>query len=126
MGKQVHSVEGAVAPIGPYSIAAEANGFVFVSGQVAVDPATNAPLQGDVAAQTRRVMENIGIVLEGVGLGFDDVVKTTIFLSDIKDFVEVNGIYAEYFENDPPARSTFQAGALPGGYAVEIEVIAAR
>ncbi len=126
MGKQVHKVDGAVEPIGPYSIAAEANGFVFVSGQVAIDPATNAPVQGDVVAQTRRVMDNIGIVLEGVGLGYGDIVKTSIFLADIKSFPEVNAVYAEYFDDAPPARSTFQAGALPGGYAVEIEVIAAR
>ena len=126
MGKEVHNVEGAVEPIGPYSVATEANGFVFVSGQVPIDPATNAPIHGEVGAQTRRVMDNIGIILDGVGLGFGDIVKTSIFLADIKSFPEVNAIYAEYFEDAPPARSTFQAGALPGGYAVEIEVIAAR
>ena len=71
-------------------------------------------------------MENIGILLDGVGLGFGDVVKTTIFLADIKDFAVVNEVYGGYFETDPPARSTFQAGALPGGYLVEVEAIAAR
>ena len=126
MPKQVHEIDGAVEPIGPYSVATEANGFVFVSGQVAIDPATNAPVPGGVEAQARRVMDNIGIVLDGVGLGFGDVVKTTIFLADIGDFPAVNAVYAGYFEDAPPARSTFQAGALPGGYAVEIEVIAAR
>ncbi len=126
MPKQVHEIEGAVEPLGPYSVATEANGFVFVSGQVAIDPATNAPVEGSVEMQARRVMDNIGIILDGVGLGFADVVKTTIFLADIGDFPAVNGVYAGYFEEAPPARSTFQAGALPGGYAVEIEVIAAR
>ncbi len=126
MPKQVHEVDGAVEPIGPYSVATEANGFVFVSGQVAIDPATNAPVEGSVEVQARRVMDNIGIILDGVGLGFGDVVKTTIFLANIGDFPAVNGVYGGYFEEEPPARSTFQAGALPGGYAVEIEVIAAR
>ena len=126
MPKQVHEVDGAVEPIGPYSVAAEANGFVFVSGQVAIDPATNAPVEGGVEQQARRVMDNIGIILDGVGLGFGDIVKTGIFLADIADFPAVNGVYAGYFDDAPPARSTFQVGALPGGYAVEIEVIAAR
>lgn len=126
MSKQVHTVAGAVEPIGPYSVATEANGFVFISGQVAIDPATNAPALGDVAAQARRVMENIRIVLGGVGLGFGDIVKTTIFLADMTDFPVVNEVYASYFADAPPARSTIQAGALPGGYQVEIEAIAAR
>lgn len=126
MSKQVHEIPGAVEPIGPYSVATEAHGFVFVSGQVAIDPATNAPVPGDVSAQTRRVLENIGIVLEGVGLGFGDVVKTTIFLADMATYPQVNAVYAEYFPRDAPARSTIEAAALPGGYLVEVEAIAAR
>ncbi len=126
MPKQVLRIDGAVEPIGPYSVATEAHGFVFVSGQVPIDPATNAPVQGDVSVQARRVMDNIGAILDGAGLGFGDVVKTTIFLADIKDFPTVNGVYAGYFGDDPPARSTVQVGALPGGYLVEIEAIAAR
>ena len=126
MPKQVHDVPGAVEPIGPYSVATEAGGFVFVSGQVAIDPETNAPFGSDVATQTRRVLENVRIILEGVGLGLGDVVKTTIFLAEMSDFAEVNRIYAEYFGADEPARSTIQAAGLPGGYLVEIEAIAAR
>ncbi len=126
MPKQVPQIEGAVEPIGPYSVATEANGFVFISGQVPIDPATNAPSGGDVTAQARRVMDNLAAILSGVGLGFGDVVKTSIFLADIKDFPTVNAVYGEYFEDEPPARSTVQVGALPGGYLVEIDAIAAR
>ena len=109
-----------------YSIATEANGFVFVSGQVALDPSTGERVTGGVRAEATRVMENIAGVLGDLGLGFDDVVKTTIFLADIGDFPEVNEVYAGYFADVPPARSTVQAGALPAGFLVEIETIAAR
>ncbi len=127
MPKQVHQIDGAVEPIGPYAIATEANGFVFISGQVPIDPATNAPVPGGVDAQARRVMENIKAVLDGVQLDWSDVVKTTIFLADMGDFSVVNGIYGEYFDaGDVPARSTVQVAQLPGGYLVEIETIAAR
>ena len=126
MPKQVPDVPNGVTPIGPYSTAAEANGFVFISGQVALDPATGTPIHGDVKAQATRVMENIGGVLGDLGLGFGDIVKTTIFLADIADFAAVNEVYSGYFDAAPPARSAFQAGALPGGFLVEIETIAAR
>ena len=126
MPKQTHDVAGAVRPIGPYSIAAEANGFVFISGQVAIDPGANLPVPGDVTVQARRVMENIRLILDGLSLGFEDVVKTTIFLADIADFPTVNEVYGTYFTTAPPARSTVQVGALPGGFLVEIEAIAAR
>ncbi len=126
MPKQVHQVPGGVIPIGPYSIVTEAAGLVFVSGQVAIDPETNTPFGSDVATQTRRVLENIRIALDAVGLSFPDVVKTTIFMADIRDYAEVNRIYGEYFTDEHPARSAIQAAALPGGYLVEIEVIAAR
>ncbi len=127
MPKQVHQVEGAVEPIGPYSVATEANGFVFVSGQVPIDPATDAPVPGGVEAQARRVMENVKAILDGLQLDFHDVVKTNIFLADMSDFPKVNAIYSEYFdEGDYPARSTVQVASLPGGYLVEIEAIAAR
>ena len=126
MPKQIHEIDGAVEPIGPYSVATEAGGFVFISGQVAIDPETNSPFGSDVATQTRRVLENIGIVLDGLGLEFSDIAKTTIFVADIRDFAEVNRVYAEYFGDSKPARSTIQAAALPGGYLVEIEAIAAR
>ena len=110
----------------PYSVAAEAAGLVFVSGQVAIDPATRERAPDDVEAQARQVMSNIGTVLGDLGLGYDDIVKTTIFLADIASFPTVNEVYASYFQSEPPARSTIEAGALPGGFLVEIEVVAAR
>ncbi len=126
MPKKIHKSPNGPAAMGPYSIATEANGFVFCSGMVPVVPETGAAVDGDVAAQTHQVMKNIGAVLGDVGLGYDDIVKTTIFLSDIGDFGAVNEVYAEYVGDARPARSTIQAGALPGGFDVEIECIAAR
>ena len=126
MPKTVPATPSAPAPLAPYSIAAEANGFVFLSGQVALDPATGEREPDDVSAQGHRVMKNIGLVLGDLGLSYSDIVKTTIFLADIADFPAVNDVYAGYFEEAPPARSTVQAGALPGGFLVEIEVVAAR
>jgi 2-iminobutanoate/2-iminopropanoate deaminase len=112
--------------MGPYSVAAEANGFVFLSGQVAMDPVTKERSPDDVDAQTTQVMSNIKAILGDLGLGVSDIVKTTIFLADIDDFPKVNAIYAGFLGENPPARSTVQAGALPGGFLVEIEVVAAR
>jgi len=126
MPKQILESPNGPQPIGAYAVATEASGLVFVSGQVAIDPATNAPVVGDVAAQAKQVMANISAILADAGLWLEDVVKTTIFLADIADFPVVNQIYGDYFETGKPARSTVQAGALPGGYLVEIEVIAAR
>jgi 2-iminobutanoate/2-iminopropanoate deaminase len=126
MPKQVPDVPHGVRPIGPYSIATEANGFVFVSGQIPLDPATSQIVEGDVVVQAARVMDNIGLVLEDAGLGFDDVVKTTIFLAQMSDFPTVNGVYGSYFGSGAPARATIEVGALPGGALVEIEAIAAR
>jgi 2-iminobutanoate/2-iminopropanoate deaminase len=112
--------------MGPYSVVTEANGFVFVSGQVAVDPISKERSPDDVEAQTTRVMSNITAILGDLGLGLSDIVKTTIFLANIDDFPKVNDIYAGFLDNQPPARSTVQAGALPGGFLVEIDVVAAR
>lgn len=112
--------------LGPYSVAVEAGGLVFCSGQVALDPSTGGRAPDDVAAQTRQIMENLRAILGDVGLTLEDVVKTTIFLADMSDFPTVNDIYGEFFENEPPARSTIQAAALPGGFLVEIEVVASR
>jgi 2-iminobutanoate/2-iminopropanoate deaminase len=112
--------------MGPYSVATEANGFVFISGQVAVDPLTGDRSPDDVVAQAERVLTNITAILGDLGLGMSDIAKTTIFLADIADFPKVNEVYAGYFDGEPPARSTVQAGALPGGFLVEIEVVAAR
>jgi 2-iminobutanoate/2-iminopropanoate deaminase len=112
--------------MGPYSVVTEANGFVFVSGQVAVDPNTKERSPDDVEVQTSQVMSNITAILGDLGLGLPDIVKTTIFLADISDFPKVNAVYAGFLNEEPPARSTVQAGALPGGFLVEIEVVAAR
>jgi 2-iminobutanoate/2-iminopropanoate deaminase len=114
------------APIGPYSIVAEANGFVFVSGQVGFDPATGTTVPGGVEAQADQVMSNIGAILGDVGLGYGDIVKTTIFLADMADFSAVNAVYGRYLGDSHPARSTVQVAGLPGGHLVEIETIAAR
>ncbi len=126
MPKKIHEVPSVPRPIGPYSVAAEANGFVYLSGQVSIDPESNQPLHGDVEEQTHRTMKNIGLALTDLGLGYDDIVKTTIFLDDMADFPLVNGVYDEYLNESRPARSTVEAAALPGGFKVEIEIIAAR
>jgi len=126
MPKSVPKITSGPAPVGPYSIATEANGFVFVSGQVAFDPATGDRVDADVAAEAAQTMKNIGSILGDLGLGYDDIVKTTIFLADMADFATVNEVYARSFGDEPPARSTVQVAALPVGFQVEIEVIAAR
>jgi 2-iminobutanoate/2-iminopropanoate deaminase len=126
MLKQVPPVPRAPRPIGPYSVAAEAAGLVFISGQIALDPATGGRVEGDAAAQAGRIMENLALILGDLGLGFEAIVKTTIFLTDIADFAAVNEVYRRYVGEAPPARSTIQVAALPGGFAVEIEVVAAR
>jgi len=126
MPKQIPDLPNAASPIGPYSVAAEANGFVYISGQIPVDPTTGVGVEGDAAAQAERVMENIALLLSDLGLSFADVVKTTIFLTDMGDFANVNAVYAQRFPTDPPARSTVEVSALPGGYNVEIETIATR
>lgn len=126
MPKQIHDVAGAPAPVGPYSVATEANGFVYLSGQVGIDPAAGAVVDGGVAAETRQVMENIGTILDGLGLGYADIVKTTIFVTDMGEFGTINAAYGEYVGDAKPARSTVEVSGLPLGVAVEIEVIAAR
>ncbi len=126
MPKKVHEVPSAPRPLCPYSVATEANGFVFLSGQVAIDPESNEPVQGDVEEQTHQVMRNIGRALDDLGLGYDDIIKTTIYLDDIGDFQSVNGVYGVYLSDSRPARSTVEVAALPGGFLVEIEIIAAR
>jgi 2-iminobutanoate/2-iminopropanoate deaminase len=107
-------------------VAAEAAGLVFISGQIALDPATGSRVEGDAAAQAERIMENLALILGDLGLGFEAIVKTTIFLTDIADFAAVNDVYRRYVGEAPPARSTIAVAALPGGFAVEIEVVAAR
>lgn len=116
--------EDAPAAIGPYSQAIKANGFVFVSGQVALDPRTGQLVGEDVKAQTRRVLENIKAILEASGSSLDKVVKATVYLKDLNHFNQMNEIYGEYFKENPPARATVQVSRLPRDAAVEIEVVA--
>ena len=111
-------------PIGPYSQAVKSNGFVFVSGQVALDPKTNEFVGADVRQQTERVLENLKAILEASGVSCNHVVKTTVFLKDMNDFSAMNEVYARYFTAAPPARSTVQAARLPKDALVEIDLIA--
>ena len=112
------------APTGPYSPAIRAGGFVFVSGQGPIDPATGEVVKGDVQQQTRLVLENVHAILGAAGSSLDKVVKTNVYLSDIADFAAMNEVYATFFTAEPPARTTIQAAALPLGIDVEIDVIA--
>ncbi len=114
----------APAAIGPYSQGVKAGDFCFFSGQIPLDPATGEVVAGGIEAQTERVMANMGAALAAAGLGFSQVVKTTIFLTDLKDFAVVNEIYGRHFTGIPPARATVQVAALPKGVAIEIEWIA--
>lgn len=125
MSKKVLTTPSAPSAMGPYSVAVEAGGFVFLSGQVALKP-EGGRAEDDVRVQTRQVMENIKAVLADLDLGFQDVVKTTIFMDDMNDYPEINEIYGEYFTAAPPARSAVQAARLPGGFLVEVEMIVAR
>jgi 2-iminobutanoate/2-iminopropanoate deaminase len=111
-------------PIGPYSQAIRANGFLFVSGQVGFDPQTGEFVGPDVKSQTERVLENLKVILEAAGVTLNHVVRTTVFLKDMNDFPDMNETYARYFSAAPPARSTVQAARLPKDALVEIDVIA--
>ena len=112
--------------IGPYSQAIVAGGMVFVSGQIPIDPARGALIDGDIAAQTDRVMKNLAAILEAAGSSLDKVVKTTVYLADLGDFDVMNTTYGKYFTADPPARATVQVAKLPKGAALEIDAIAVR
>ena len=120
------STKSAPAAIGPYSQAIDAGDYVFLSGQVPIDPATGQLVSSDIAAETERVLDNLGAVLEAAGCTFADVVKTTIYLLDLGDFEVVNRTYAKRFGDAPPARATVQVAALPKGARVEIDAIAKR
>lgn len=124
MSKQVVKTSNAPAPIGPYNQAIKANGFVFLSGQVAFDPTTGLLIQDTIAAETHQVMKNIEAVLKEAKLSFEHVVKTTIFLSDMSLFAEVNEVYGTYFNGDFPARETVAVKGLPRGVNVEISMTA--
>jgi 2-iminobutanoate/2-iminopropanoate deaminase len=122
--KRAVSTNDAPAAIGPYSQAIRSGPMLFCAGQIPLDPKTGQIVTGDVSDQTRRVLENVRAVLGAAGLGFGDIVKTTIFLTDMNDFQTVNEVYASYFRENPPARSTVGVASLPKGAKVEIEVIA--
>ncbi len=123
MDKKVIATEKAPKPIGPYSVAVQAGNFVFTSGQLGLDPATGNLVPGGIEAQTRQALKNLGNVLSDAGSGLEFAVKTIVFMKDMAEFSKMNAVYAEFFSENPPARSTVQA-ELPKGGAVEIEVIA--
>lgn len=120
-------VESDKAPkaIGPYSMAIKKGSFVFTSGQLGLDPVSGNLAEGGVEAETRQALTNLGNILQAAGTGLANIVKTTVFLRDINDFARMNAVYAEFFTENPPARSAFQVAALPKGAAVEIEAVAA-
>ncbi len=122
--KETISTQRGPKAIGPYSQAVKANGFVFVSGQVAFDPATGQLVEGDIARQTERVLENLKAILEEAGSSLTRAVKTTVFLKDMGDFAAMNEVYARHFSAGPPARSTVEVARLPRDVRVEIDVIA--
>lgn len=124
MGKKVIHTDKAPQAIGPYSQAIQARNFLFLSGQIPLDPRTGELVKGDIRQQTKQVLENIKGVLESQGLGMENVVKTTIFLKDIGNFNQVNEIYGTYFPSSPPARSTVEVSKLPRNAGIEIEIIA--
>jgi 2-iminobutanoate/2-iminopropanoate deaminase len=117
--------DNAPSPIGPYSQAVFANGFVFISGQIPVEPKTGQVVEGGIAVQTHQVMKNISAILDAAGSGLTRVVKTTVFMTNLADFPEFNAVYGEYFAEIKPARATVQVARLPKDVLVEIEVIAA-
>lgn len=121
---QIIATENAPRAIGPYSQAVLANGLAFLSGQIPLDPATNQLVDGDIAVQTERVIENLKAVLEACGSSLEKVVKTTVFLRDMGDFPRMNEVYGRYFSAHAPARSTVQAARLPRDVSVEIDAIA--
>jgi 2-iminobutanoate/2-iminopropanoate deaminase len=122
--KKVVNFENGPKAIGPYSVGVSANGFIFTAGQLGLDPATGNLVEGGIEAETRQALMNVKAILEAAGSSLENVVKTTVFLRDIADFTRMNGIYAEFFTSEYPARSAFQVAALPKGAAVEIETIA--
>jgi 2-iminobutanoate/2-iminopropanoate deaminase len=126
MEKKIVNTKDAPAPIGPYSQAVSANGFLFISGQVAINPSTGDVETGNVKVETEQVMDNLAAILKTAGLTFDNVVKTTIFLSDMSLFASVNEVYGSFFSADFPARETVAVKGLPKNVNVEISMIAAK
>jgi len=124
MIKEIIKTDKAPAAIGPYSQAVKSGGFIFISGQIPLDPATGNVVEGGIKEQTERVMKNLEAVLEAAGTDIKAVVKTTIFLTNLSDFATVNEIYGAYFNENPPARATVEVSSLPKGVEVEIEAVA--
>jgi 2-iminobutanoate/2-iminopropanoate deaminase len=122
--REVIATDGAPKAIGPYSQAIKANGFVFVSGQIPLDPATQQLVDGDVAAQTERVLQNLSGILKAAGSSLDRVVKAGVYLKNMSDFAAMNEVYGSYFTQSPPARATVEVARLPKDVLVEIDVIA--
>jgi len=122
--KEIVATDRGPKAIGPYSQAVKANGLVFVSGQIAIDPQTQQIVPGDIAQQTARVMENLKGIVEAAGSSMGQVVKTSVFLADMNDFAAMNEVYGRYFASTPPARATVQVSRLPKDVRVEIELIA--
>ncbi|MCG0276529.1 MAG: RidA family protein [Thermosediminibacteraceae bacterium] len=124
--KKVIKTDMAPKAIGPYSQAVMVGDFLFASGQIAINPATGEIVEGGIEAQTRQVMENVKNILQAAGMDFSNVVKTTVFITNMDDFAKVNEIYATYFGENPPARSCVEVSKLPKGALIEVEVIAHR
>mgnify|MGYP002336247370 CR=1 FL=1 len=122
--RTIVATDGAPAAIGPYSQAIVANGLIFTAGQIPLDPETMKIVDGDITAQTERVMQNLAAVLAEAGSGFDRVVKTTCFLANLDDFAAFNAVYGRFLGTNPPARSTVQVAKLPAGALVEVECVA--
>lgn len=126
MPKQVHTGPDIASGAFPFSQVVEANGFVFLAGQVGDAPGTSGPVPGGIEAETRQMLENVGRLLRAVGLDYPDVVKATVYLRDFDEFQEMNGVYREFFPTEPPTRATVGVTRLASDYRVEIEVLAAR
>ena len=123
MAKRLIQTDNAPAPIGPYSQAVQAGGMLFVSGQIALDPATMELVEGDIETETRRVMDSLQAIVQQAGAQMTDVVKCSIFVSDMGDFARINAVYGQYFPAEPPARETVEVSGLPKGGHVEISCI---
>jgi 2-iminobutanoate/2-iminopropanoate deaminase len=124
MRREIITTDRIAPSVGPFSAAVRAGDLLFLSGQVALDPATGKLVAGDIGAQTEQIFANISAVLEAAGKSFDDVMKTTVYLADMKDLAAMNTVYARYFQTPYPTRTTIQPAGLPLGAAVEIEVVA--
>ena len=124
MHREIITTDRIAPSVGPFSAAVRAGDLLFLSGQIALDPATGKLVAGDIDVQTEQIFTNISAVLEAAGKSFDDVMKTTVYLADMRDFAAMNAVYARYFQTPYPARTTIQATGLPLGAAVEIEVVA--